>query len=374
MATKAFHEALADLKSRLEGELHFDELLRSLYATDASVYKSLPQAVALPKSTRDIQLLIAFAREQGTSLIPRAAGTSLAGQCVGEGIVVDISRNFTKILEVNQDEGWVRVQPGVIRDELNAFLKPYGLFFSPVTSTSNRAMIGGMIGNNSCGTNSIVYGNTRDHVLEVKGLLSDGSEVVFSDLSPADLDKKSELDSLEGRIYRHLRSTLSQPKVQKHIKEGFPKPGITRRNTGYALDLMLNAEPFTGNNQEFNFSRLICGSEGTLAFITEAKLHLDPLPPSQEVLVAAHFHSIQECLQATQLAMKHHPYACEMMDKVILDCTKGNIQYNQYRSFIEGDPEGVLLVEFKAEEMVGAEEMAEQLVRELNDAGSYNFV
>ncbi|HVF97990.1 MAG TPA: FAD-binding oxidoreductase, partial [Flavisolibacter sp.] len=170
---------LAQLAPQLEGEFYFDDTMRRLYATDASAYREMPLAVALPKSVADIKKLILFARSHKTSLLPRTAGTSLAGQVVGKGIVVDVSKHFTQILELNKSEGWVRVQPGVIRDELNLFLKPYGLFFGPETSTANRAMMGGMVGNNSCGSNSIVYRSTREHLLELKCLLSDGSEADF---------------------------------------------------------------------------------------------------------------------------------------------------------------------------------------------------
>ena len=175
MTQKLFPISLAGL----EGEFYTDETTRILYATDASAYREMPLAVAVPKSMDDLKKLIAFARENQTSLIPRTAGTSLAGQVVGNGIVVDVSKYFTKILEFNKEEAWVRVQPGVIRDELNIFLKPHGLFFGPETSTANRAMIGGMVGNNSCGSNSVVYGSTREHLLEVKALLSDGTKVFF---------------------------------------------------------------------------------------------------------------------------------------------------------------------------------------------------
>ncbi|NBC07446.1 MAG: FAD-binding protein, partial [Bacteroidetes bacterium] len=172
-------ELLHQLEQRLEGELHYDRLMRHLYATDASVYRELPLAVALPKHATDVQHIVQFANEHGLPLIPRAAGTSLAGQCVGEGIVVDVSKYMNQILEVNAEEGWVRVQPGVIRDELNHHLRQYGLFFGPNTSTANRSMIGGMVGNNSCGTTSIVYGATRDHVLALDTVLSDGSKATF---------------------------------------------------------------------------------------------------------------------------------------------------------------------------------------------------
>ena len=174
---------LDQLSRQLDGELYSDNTMRTLYATDASAYREMPLAVAIPKTVEDIKKLIHFARENKTSLIPRTAGTSLAGQVVGNGIVVDVSHNFTKILDFNPQEKWIRVQPGVIRDELNLFLRDHQLFFGPETSTANRAMIGGMVGNNSCGSNSIIYKSTREHLLEVKAILSDGSEAEFSSLT-----------------------------------------------------------------------------------------------------------------------------------------------------------------------------------------------
>ena len=187
-------EKLEQLARSLKGELHADRKMRILYATDASAYREMPLAVAIPRDKEDICKLIAFVRTNGTSLIPRTAGTSLAGQVVGNGIVVDVSHHFTRILEVNAEEKWVRVEPGVVRDELNLHLKPYGLFFGPETSTANRAMIGGMVGNNSCGSNSVVYRSTREHLLEAKAMLSDGSEVEFKSLSPDEFHNKCDPD------------------------------------------------------------------------------------------------------------------------------------------------------------------------------------
>src|SRR6478672_4831560 len=202
-------EKLVQLSAQLDGDLYFDSTMRTLYATDASAYREMPLAVAIPKSKKDLLKLIAFAKTENTSLIPRTAGTSLAGQVVGTGIIVDVSKHFTSILELNKEEGWVRVQPGVIRDELNLFLKPHDLFFGPETSTANRAMIGGMVGNNSCGSNSVVYRSTREHLLEVKTLLSDGAEVEFKALDIDAFHAKCEGDSLEARIYKTVRRSLS---------------------------------------------------------------------------------------------------------------------------------------------------------------------
>ena len=208
-------DKLNQLAKDVEGELYTDDTMRILYATDASAYREMPLAVAIPASVADIKKLIAFARAHHTSLIPRTAGTSLAGQVVGNGIIVDVSKNFTQIIELNEAENWVRVQPGVIRDELNYFLKPYGLFFGPETSTANRAMMGGMVGNNSCGSNSVVYRSTREHLLEVKCLLSDGSEAVFNELDLDEFEAKCEGDTLEANIYKMVRGMLGNYENQQ---------------------------------------------------------------------------------------------------------------------------------------------------------------
>ena len=283
---------LQALGAELEGEFYTDDVIRTLYATDASAYREMPLAVALPKSVDDIKKLIAFANQQKTSLIPRTAGTSLAGQVVGSGIIVDVSKYFTQIIEFNKEEKWVRVQPGVIRDELNMFLKPHGLLFGPETSTANRAMMGGMVGNNSCGSNSVVYRSTREHLLEVKALLSDGSEAVFKALDLESFHAKCEEATLEGTIYRSIRSMLSNYGNQTEIRKEFPKKSIERRNTGYAVDVLLDTAPFTAGETDFNFCKLIAGSEGTLAFITEIKLNVVRLPPNESGLLCVHSNSI----------------------------------------------------------------------------------
>ena len=250
---------------------------------------------------------------------------------------------------MNKDERYCIVQPGVVRDELNRQLKSTGLFFAPETSTANRAMIGGMVGNNSCGTNSIVYGSTRDHVLELTGFLSDGSEVIFKNISPDIFQEKTKLQTLEGSIYNFLSEELSNKETQQEILQQFPNQKIHRRNTGYAVDELLKQQPFDENGKPFNLCELICGSEGTLAFVTEIKLNLVPLPPKEKVVVAIHFKSLEESLRATVIAMKHQPTACELIDKIILDCTKQNIEQSKNRFFVKGDPEAILCVEFHGE-------------------------
>lgn len=361
---------LEGLSAHLDGPLYFDTAMRSIYATDASAYRELPLAVAIPKTETDIKKLIQFAKDERISLIPRTAGTSLAGQVVGAGIVVDVSKEFTNILEVNTGERWVRVQVGVIRDELNMFLKPYGFLFGPETSTANRAMMGGMVGNNSCGSNSIVYGSTRDHLLEIKALLSDGSEVTFKALSDEEFAAKcSSENKLEAAIYQNINSILSDPGNQQEIRKEFPDPQITRRNTGYALDSLLTLSPFTPGGKAFNFCKLIAGSEGTLTFITEIKLNITPLPPKEQGVLCIHFNAVDEALVANVIAMQHHPSASELMDRYILDCTKDNREQLKNRFFVQGDPGALLVVEFRADSRSEIEARAAALEQELKAKG-----
>ncbi len=370
--------SLEQLALNLEGELFLDDTMRTLYATDASVYKEYPTAVCCPKNKKDIQTLIRFATQHKTSLIPRTAGTSLGGQVVGSGIVVDVSKYFDKIIEINKEGNYCIVQPGVVRDELNRQLKSVGLFFAPETSTANRAMIGGMVGNNSCGTNSIVYGTTRDHVLKLTGFLSDGSEVIFENISNEDFYTKSNdafhSSTLESKIYNFLQEELSNKETQLEILVQFPNQKIHRRNTGYAIDELIKQQPFSESGKPFNLSELICGSEGTLAFITEIKLNLVPLPPKEKIIVAAHFESLEESLRATVIAMKHQPSACELMDKIILDCTKQNIEQSKNRFFVKGDPAAILCVEFHAETNEEIEAKAKALQVDFEKEGiGYHF-
>ncbi len=362
-------DKLRILAASLEGELYTDHAMRALYATDASVYREMPLAVAHPKHKQDLLQLVHFARMEGYALVPRAAGTSLAGQCVGNGIVVDVSKYMTAILEVNAQERWAKVQPGVIRNDLNAFLKPHGLFFSPNTSTANRATIGGMVGNNSCGSYSIVYGSTREHTIEVEAILSDGSAVTFGSLTPAEFDAKCEGNSLEAQIYRQMREELSLPSQANSIRQHFPKPEIHRRNTGYAVDILLESERFTEGGEPFNFCKLLAGSEGTLAVFTEIKVHLDPLPPAVTGLVCAHFTSVLESLRAVQLTMKHRPRAVELMDKIILDCTKGQKMYEPYRFFVQGNPGAILVIEAGGDTSEEVDAQLTEMIVDMQAAG-----
>lgn len=356
---------LETFKKSLTGELFFDDLHKNIYATDASVYRKIPLAVAYPKNIQDIQLLIDFATKNNITLIPRTAGTSLAGQCVGDGIVVDVSKHFTNILAFDEINKTITLEPGIIRDDLNRFLKPFGLFFGPNTSTSNRCMIGGMVGNNSSGSTSIRYGVTRDKVIAIQGLLSDGSEVTFSEITSAEFNQKKIENSLEGNIYRAIYTELSQEAIQQEIKKEFPKESIHRRNTGYAVDEFLTSDLFGGTEPTINPAKFLSGSEGTLVFSTAITIQLDDLPPTQSIMVCPHFTNVNESLKATVTTMKHTLYACELMDKVILDCTKNNREQAKNRFFLQGDPEAVLMLEVSADTIEEAEVLTDKLIEDL---------
>lgn len=365
---------LDELKNNFAGTIFYDDLHRILYATDASVYRKLPLAVAYPKNTDDLKTLINFATKHHTSLIPRTAGTSLAGQCVGEGIVVDVSKYSTRILDINEKAKTVTVEAGVVRDELNAYLKTFDLFFGPNTSTSNRCMIGGMVGNNSSGTTSIQYGVTRDKVVSMEVLLSDGSEVTFGEITTEEFHQKRALTTLEGTIYQKIYEMLSDEGNQQEIRAEFPKSTIHRRNTGYAIDELLNAKPFTAAGETFNMCKLLSGSEGTLAFTTKMTLQLDKLPPKHQCVVAAHYESIEACLESVSLTMKHNLYTCEMMDKIILDCTKSNLAQAKNRFFVKGDPQAILLLELRSTSEEDLEKQTVELVNSLQKEGkSYHY-
>jgi FAD/FMN-containing dehydrogenase/Fe-S oxidoreductase len=357
----------------LKGKIHRDGAMRILYATDASAYRELPLAVAIPNGEQDLIELVKFARNNQVSLIPRTAGTSLAGQVVGEGIVVDMSNHFDKVLEVNPEEKWVRVQPGVVRDDLNKHLAPYGLMFGPETATANRAMIGGMIGNNSCGANSIVYGSTREHLLEARVVLSNGSVTTLGPLTDLELVAKCRgvetFSKLETSIYSSLKSMLSDEKNKAEIRSGFPRANIPRRNTGYALDMLLNLHPFNESGEPFNLCRLLAGSEGTLAMVTEAKLKLVPIPSKECGLVCVHFDSIHESLLGNLVALKYQPTACEMMDHYILDCTKESIVQRKNRFFIKGSPKVIIMVELRSDTESEWQDRAEKMIAELKAEG-----
>lgn len=360
---------LSQLSKSLEGSLQLDSLSKALYATDASVYRKTPLGVAFPKTVEDIQKLITFSNKHKIGLIPRTAGTSLAGQCVGEGIVVDVSKNFTKIIKLDKEKKQVTVQPGVIRDELNQYLKPFGLFFGPNTSTSNRCMMGGMVGNNSSGTTSIQYGVTRDKVIALDTVLADGSLATFKSISDSDYNQKLAESSFESLIYKNIHKELTNNLIVNEIINEFPKPEIHRRNTGYAVDELLKYSVFGGKEEGLNLAKLLCGSEGTLAFTTEITLQVDDLPPPLSAMIVTHYTTLEHCLSDVQPVMNHSLQLCEMMDKVILDCTKNNRAQMANRFFVNGDPEALLMLQLSAHTESELKENISKLIQTIENSG-----
>ena len=375
--------------------IHTDPLHRIAYATDASAYREVPQGVAFPENEQDIVYLIETARERKTHLIPRAGGTSIAGQVVGSGIVVDISKHFKKILEINKEERWARVQPGVVLDELNLAMEPYGLFFSPETSTSNRCCIGGMFGNNSCGSHSLRYGSTRHHVLEARGVLCDGSIEVFKNYTIKELEERfgprfwetdrlcyseqgfAGMESISGRnqqgsiiknIYSQLIRWALDEKTVQLIEDNYPDKSLRRRSCGYAIDEVIEdlhnaSKPL--EDRTINLCKVLAGSEGTLAFITEIKVDLDPLPPKEKMVVCAHCDTLQKSFLGNLVALKYHPTAVELMDRNILELSKQNVEQQKNRFFVQGDPAAILIIELCGNTREEIDAIADQMEKAL---------
>ena len=343
-------------------KVYTDSLHKIAYATDASVYREIPYGVAYPETEEDVRELMRLAKEKGVDLIPRAGGTSLAGQVVGSGIVVDISKHWNKILEIHAEERWARVQPGVVRDELNIALKPYGLFFSPETSTSNRCCIGGMFGNNSCGTHSLVYGSTRHHVIACKGILSDGT--LFDTQKLVDSGYRESLPLLDA-ILSQLEHWASDDKTRSLIEKSYPDKELQRRSCGYAIDEAIET---VEEDKRQALCKLLAGSEGTLAFITEITVSLDPLPPKEVMVVCGHCDAMDKSFEANLVALKHHPTAVELIDGEILELSKSNAEQQRNRFFVEGDPAALLITELRAETREELDQKAEALEKDLLDS------
>ena len=353
-----------DLQRHTTGEVRFDRVSRALYSTDASVYQIEPQGVVLPRSRDDLIRIVRACAEYGCSMTMRGGGTSQAGQAIGPGIIVDTSKYLNRVLELNVDQRWARVEPGIVLDELNAGLKPHGLRFAPDISTASRATVGGMMANNSSGARSVLYGKTIDHVLEQEVVLSDGSVVQFRALSLDELEAKCAGRGLEAECYRMVRRLAREHAGE--IDRRFPK--VLRRVGGYNLDEFVQAD------KPFNLSKLMVGSEGTLGIVLEAKINLVPLPAAKAVL-AIQFTELLEALEAAPLILRHRPSAIEVMDKFILDHTRQSPQLDALRkSFIEGEPCGLLCVEVYGDRQEDLAPRLQAVERDLRARGlGYRF-
>ena len=326
-----------ELRNVIRGDVRFDAASRLLYSTDASMYQVEPVGVVIPRDGDDVQAALEVARRHRVAVLPRGGGTSLTGQTVNHALVLDFSRHMDQMLEVNAEELWARVQPGLVQDNLNDQVRSLGLQFGPDTSTSNRATLGGMLGNNSGGSHSIAYGLTVEHVIELTTRLADGSRAVFGEVTPEAFAAKCRAPGLEGEIYREvarIRDTYGD-----EIRARYP--AHWRRVSGYNLDELVKDRPL-------NMARVVVGSEGTLVTVLEARVRL-VRRPRKTALEVIHYHDIQEALESSQPILETGPYAVELTDKMILDLARNNIEQSQRMGFVQGDPAAIMIVEYAGE-------------------------
>jgi FAD/FMN-containing dehydrogenase/Fe-S oxidoreductase len=343
----ALNEFLNDLGRRVVGELRTDQYSRMLYSTDASLYQVMPYGVLIPKSVEDVHAAVELSAKYKIPIVPRAGGSSLAGQSVNEALIIDMSRHLDQVLELNTEEKWVRVQPGMVLDELNLYLRDKGLQFGPDPASSNRAGMGGIVSNNSTGSHSIMYGMTADHVLAMNVILSDGTSTHFGPLSAAELGLRQQRHGLEGQIYRRI-ATLAAMNADV-IRAGTPRHW--RRCGGYNLERFIDGgvSYHSPADPRFNLANLVCGGEGTLSVITDIKLNLVPLP-KKTALAIVHFNTIFDALLAVPLILEVNPSAVELLDNLGLTLCRDVPAYGRLlQTFIEGEPNCLLVTEFYGE-------------------------
>ena len=345
--TNTIRDFLNELQPRVQGDLRTDTYSKMLYSTDASIYQVMPHGVLIPKTTDDVQAAVEAAAKHKVPILPRTGGSSLAGQAVNEALVMDFTRHLDQVLEVNTEERWVRVQPGIVLDALNIYLQPMGLQFGPDPASSNRAAMGGIVSNNSTGSHSILYGMTADHVLETKVILSDGTVTTFEALSPEQLGHKQALSGLEGMVYQRIAALATDH--ADTIRAGTPRHW--RRCGGYNLDRFVDGGVSfkVPQDERFNLAKLICGAEGTLGVITEIKLNLVPLP-KRTALAIVHFDDLQEALSSVPIILEVNPSAVELLDNLGLTMCREVPEYARLLSkFVEGEPNCILITEFYGE-------------------------
>lgn len=328
---RSFEEAL---RREVRGQVAFDAVHRGLYATDASYYQIWPVGLVVPLDDDDVRAAVRLARAHGVSVLARGGGTSLAGQAVGRSLVIDFSAHMNRVLELDPAGRWVRVQPGIVRDVLNVFLRPHGLHFSPDPATANRANVGGMIANNSSGARSLLYGKTVDHVRALRVLLADGTEHLFGPLAPDAWAEKLAAPGREGELYRGVHEIITANREE--IAARFPK--VMRRVGGYNLDLFPNGEAWS-------LAKLVTGSEGTLGVLLEATLDLDPLPAAK-ALVIVHYRELLASIADVPEILRHGPSAVELLDGNLLRLALEHPVISRQCDFLEGRPEAILVVEF----------------------------
>jgi len=352
------------LKENIKGDVYSDELSLGLYSTDASIYKIKPKLVVVPRDEQDVLTTIKTAFEHKISLLPRGAGTSLAGQTVGESIVMDFSKYMNKIIEFNEKEKWIKVQPGLVHSKLNAYLKPFGLLYAPDEATINRANIGGVVANNSSGSRSLVFGKAIDHILEVKIALASGKVITLGETTKEIAKSKAQQIDEEGKIYKTLVDIIEED--EQEILDRYPK--VMRRVTGYSLDEFVDDKPW-------NMAKLISGSEGTLATILELKLNLIDLPKKRSITVV-HFKDRLEAISTVETILTHKPSAIELLDDNVINIALTNPSTKPISNFIQGRPGALLIVEFfgeKDKELRQKHDKLTEHLKEINRGYAYPF-
>jgi FAD/FMN-containing dehydrogenase/Fe-S oxidoreductase len=329
------HRALTE---RIAGDVRFDKMTRALYSTDASMFQVEPLGVVVPKHVEDVYAAMELAAQYQVPVLPRGGGTALAGQSVGEALILDFSTHLNRLLELNTEEGWARVEPGQVQDHFNAALNPHGFAFGPDTATSNRATIGGMAGNNSAGKGSVIYGKTVDHVIAVKSVLADGTRATFGPLDAAGLHARMRDTGTVGRVTREVLRICEENREE--VQRRFPK--ILRRVSGYNLDEILKS----GTP---NFASLLVGSEGTLAVTTELKVKIVPKPHAKALLVV-HFHDLVEAVTGNPLILEHGPSAMELVDRRIIEEALASPVFKGKTGWLQAHPDAILIVEFYGED------------------------
>ena len=376
-ATTELEQRITDA---LDGEVRFDRYSRALYSTDASLYQMQPIGVVIPKHQQDVITTVQIAAERNVPILPRGGGTSLAGQSVGEAVVLDMSKYMNALLEVNVEAHWARVQPGIVLDELNHRLKPHGLMYAPDVATSNRANVGGTIGNNSAGSHSLIYGKTIDHVMSLDLVLANADEITASPLALTELASKQQGESLEANVYRELCRICADNADE--IRKRYPR--ILRRVAGYNLDEFVpnagskEVTPYRRDGCDaehpFSLAKILVGSEGTLATTVEATINLVPIP-KMTALCVVHFETLVASMEAMQPILACQPTAVELIDKTILDMTRSSLEFSRVTNFIQGEPAALLAVEFYGESEAELRAHLDRLEKTLKRAGfGYAFV
>ncbi len=344
---------IAHLRRQIAGEVRFDPPSRRLYSTDASIYQISPLGVVLPRTLDDLVSTVQIASEMRVPIIPRGGGTSLSGQPIGCGLVIDCSKYVNKIGPVDPVQRRVRVQPGVVLEHLNRFLAPHRLQFGPDVATANRATLGGMIGNNSAGARSVAYGKTADHTRTIEAILADGSLATIAPLTAAEWTSKAQTNSIEGRAYREVRHLADQH--AEEIRQRYPR--ILRCVSGYNL-LPYVTQSGNGSGKS-SLVPLLVGSEGTLMVLAEAELDLVPLPRFRGLLVP-HFTSLRAALEALSICLEAKPTAVELMDRMLIDLARTQRSLKTTMQAIHGHPEALFMVEFSSDDQA---EVADQVTR-----------